>query len=166
MELLSEKVEKIETGFDASFSLSVMLRNMLISLSHALMLGMIGATVALMGLGLSLIPVIGPVLGVGLSLSVVPILVGFNAFDYPMTIRLWPLRDKLRFARRNAVLLYGFSLCTYIMLYVPILNLLLLPACVVASTRLLIELQAEGRADIRDRRKELLGEAPATESSS
>ncbi|MEL6180124.1 MAG: EI24 domain-containing protein [Myxococcota bacterium] len=156
MEMLSEKVEAIETGFQAPFNLGVMLRNMAVSLSHALILGGLGLLVTLLSLGLSLIPVAGPVLALVIHLTLTPMLVGFNPFDYPMTIRLWPIGDKMGFVRRNLALVYGFSLCTYLMLYIPLLNLVLLPACVVGATRLLLDLQREGRADFRDRRREVL----------
>ena len=156
MELLSEKVEKLETGFEAPFSFTVMARNILVSLTHATALGLVGATVAITGLALGLIPVVGPVLAMIISLTIAPMLIGLNPFDYPMTIRLWPFRDKVAFVRQNLTLFYGFALCAYLMLYIPLVNLLLLPACVIGATRLLIELQGEGRADFRDRRVEVL----------
>ena len=161
MEMLSEKVEFIETGFEAPFSLKVMLSNTLMSLSHALLLAIIAVVLGAISLSLSFIPILGQVLAIAFGVTVMPMLIGFNPFDYPMTIRLWPLGDKVSFIRSNLRLTYGFSLSTYIMMYIPFLNLLLLPACVVAATRLIIGLQAEGRISIRDRRKEALNATSA-----
>ncbi len=156
MELLSEKVEAIETGFEAPFDWGVMLRNIGITLIHVLIFTTMGLLVTGVGFGLGFIPVAGQALALAVSFTIVPVMLAFTPLDYPMTIRLWPFGDKMRFVWRNLSLVYGFSLATYLFLYVPILNLFLLPACVVASTRLLIELQEEGRIAFRDRRKEVL----------
>ncbi len=156
MEMLSEKVEAIETGFEAPFKLSLAMRNMVISLMHVLLFASMGLTVTLTGFAMGFIPILGQVAALTVSFTAVPMMLAFTPMDYPMTLRLWPFADKMRFVWRNKALFYGFALATYLFLYIPILNLILLPACVVAATRFIIEQESDGRLTQRDRRKELL----------
>ena len=156
MEMLAEKVEKIETGFEAPFNWGVFFRNVVVSIFHVLIFTSMGLFITAGAFALSFIPIVGQVIALVVSFTVVPMMLAFTPLDYPMTVRLWTFADKLRFVWRNLSFFYGFALATYLFLYVPFMNLLLLPACVVAATLTLIRLEEEGRLDFRDRRKEVL----------
>jgi CysZ protein len=155
-ELLSEKVEAIETGFDAPFNLRVMIRNILTTALHVSMFFLIQVVVFVLVLLIQWIPVVGQVIGTIVSAITSPLLVGFVPFDYPTTIRLWTFRQKLTFIFRHFSLFFGFSVAALVLLYVPLVNLLFMPACIVAATLIIIEMERSGELAVRDRRKEIL----------
>ena len=155
-ELLSEKVEEIETGFAAPFDLVVMARNIVTTAIHVTLFLMLQLLIFGVILLIQLIPVVGQVLGTLLGGLTGPLLVGFVPFDYPTTIRLWKFREKLSFMFRNFALFLGFSLAATLLLYVPLINLVFLPACVVGATLLVLAMEQHGSLPTRDRRKELL----------
>ena len=45
-----------------------------------------------------------------------------------MTLRLWSLPEKFRFASQGGKEFVGFSLCCFVLMYIPVLNLFLIPA--------------------------------------
>ncbi len=155
-EMLSEKVEAIETGFDAPFDLVVMLRNMLTTLLHVS--AFLGLQMLVFGVifGVQFIPFVGQVIGALLGTLTGPLLVGFVPFDYPSTLRLWSFREKLGFMFRHFALFFGFALASAVLLYLPLVNLLFLPGCVVAATLAVIAMEKSGELTYRDRRKEIL----------
>ena len=155
-ELLSEKVEQIETGFEAPFDLVVMARNVVTTLLHVSLFLVLQLSIFGVILLIQLIPVVGQILGSIIGGLTGPLLVGFVPFDYPSTIRLWKFREKIGFMFRNFALFLGFSLAAVLLLYVPILNLVFLPACVVGATLIVIAMERAGSLNLRDRRKELL----------
>lgn len=155
-ELLSEKVEALETGFEAPFDLMVMLRNMLTTVLHVVAFGLLQLSIWLLASLLNLIPVVGQVITIGVTFITSPLVVGFVPFDYPMTLRLWRFKEKLGFMRRHFALFFGFSVASFLFLYIPFLNLLFLPACVVGATLLTLKMEASGELTTRDRRKEIL----------
>lgn len=155
-ELLSEKVEFLETGFDAPFSLAVMFRNMLVTVVHLVLFSSIQLTLLVTVQLLNLIPVVGPVVVGGIAFLTSPLIVGYAPFDYPMTLRLWTFREKMGFLRKNYAFFEGFSLTSFVLLYVPLVNVLFLPVCVVASTLAVVRMEQSGELQLRDRRKEIL----------
>ncbi len=166
-EMLSEKVEFFETGCEAPFSFRVMLANLAITVLHVLLFASMQAVALALSLALGFIPLVGQLLALLLSQFTAPLLIGFIPFDYPMTLRLWRFSQKLSLIRRNFALFYGFSLASLFLLYIPVLNLLLLPACVIASTRVVLRMEASGELTVADRRKALLariGKVTTTES--
>jgi hypothetical protein len=137
----------------------VMLRNMLTSLLHVAAFGALQLSIWLLASLLNLIPVAGQVITAIATFFLSPLVVGFVPFDYPMTIRLWRFKEKLGFMRRNFSLFFGFSLASFLFLYVPFVNLLFLPACVVGGTLLILKMEGSGELTTRDRRKEILQES-------
>jgi CysZ protein len=155
-ELLSEKVEANETGFVAPWDLSVMVRNLAITALHVGLFLSLQILVFAVVTAIGFIPVAGQIIAAVLSFFTSPLLIGFLPFDYPMTVRLWTFREKLAFMWRHFSTFFGFSLAAFLMLYVPFVNLLFLPACVAAATLILIERERAGELTIPDRRKALL----------
>lgn len=155
-EMLSEKVEAIETGFEAPFDLVVMLRNLLTTALHVTGFLLLQITVFAFILAVQLIPVAGQVIGALLGTLTGPLLVGLVPFDYPSTLRLWSFREKLAFMFRHFTLFFGFALASSILLYLPIVNLVFLPGCVVAATLVVLAMEKSGELKYRDRRKEIL----------
>jgi CysZ protein len=159
-ELLSEKIEAIETGFEAPFHLPILLRNLLVTVLHLLAFSALQLLAWGLAALLNLIPALGQILAASITFLTSPLLVGFVPFDYPMTLRLWRFSEKLRFMRRHFALFWGFSAASFLFLYIPFLNLLFLPACVTAATLLTLKMEASGELNTPDRRKALLQKQP------
>lgn len=155
-ELLSEKVEAIETGFEAPFSVALFVRNIVTSLTHVALFFVLQSFALTLAFLIGLIPILGQIVGGVLSAIITPLIVGMIPFDYPMTLRLWRFGDKLDFINQRFPRFYGFSLASFLMLYIPFVNLAFLPSCVVGSTLTLIDLQRDGSLTTEDRRKTLL----------
>jgi uncharacterized protein involved in cysteine biosynthesis len=153
LELLSERVEAIETGYEAPFRLRVLWLGIRTGLRNGLLLlgAQIGVFVASTIIGF--VPVVGPVVGVVLLVVVTPLGVGLTQLDAPTNVRLFTLAEKAALLRRNFPLWWGFSLTTFAMLYVPFVNLALAPACVVGATLLLLRIERQGGLPGLDRRK-------------
>lgn len=160
-ELLAEEVERIETGFEARFDWVVLLRNLAITALHLVLFTAIQMGIFAMVSVLGLVPVVGQLLSLALSLITTPLLIGFAPFDYPMTVRLWSFSEKVGFMLRNFPLFYGFSVSSFLMLYIPFVNLIFLPCCVVAASRIIVEQEKSGELTIPDKRKAVLGKRQA-----
>jgi len=155
-ELLAEEVEKIETGWSPPFDWMVLLRNLAVTALHLTIFTMMQIVVFAMVSAIGLIPIVGQVISIVVSLVTTPLLIGFAPFDYPMTVRLWGFGDKMQFMVRNFPMFYGFSVASFAMLYIPFVNLVFLPCCVVAASRVIVEQEKDGTLTIADRRKAVL----------
>jgi CysZ protein len=66
----------------------------------------------------------------------------YNALDFldiPMTRREIKLRQKIRITNSGGMLSYGFGAIAFIIMFVPIINVLLKPLLVVSGTSLFFE---------------------------
>lgn len=89
--------------------------------------------VLLLGFGLSLfLPVIGHVLLVALTV----LLCGTDYLDVPLSARGLPLRAKLNLLWRHKALVAGFACAAYVLLLIPLVNILSLPVGVIGATLL------------------------------
>jgi CysZ protein len=97
-------------------------------------------TLAALALGLTFPPVGAPV-GVAIAIF----LVGLDFFDIPLSTRGLRLRKKLGMIWRNKSLALGFGAAAYLMLLIPVINMLALPVGVVGATLLIDALEFEDR---------------------
>ena len=89
--------------------------------------------VLLLGFGISLgLPVIGHVFLIALTV----VLCGMDYLDVPLSARGLPMRAKLRLLWRHKALACGFASVAYVLLYIPLVNLLSLPVGVIGATLL------------------------------
>lgn len=96
--------------------------------------------VAALALGLAFPPVGAPV-----GVAVAIFLGGLDFFDIPLSTRGLRLRKKLGVIWRNKSLALGFGAATYLMLLIPVINMLALPVGVVGATLLIDALEFEDR---------------------
>lgn len=85
------------------------------------------------------IPLIGQIISVVLS-SVFSFF--FNAldyFDYPMTRKYFTLRDKIRVTYARPMYSLGFGCASFLIMFLPVVNVLLKPLCVVSGTAFYFE---------------------------
>ena len=91
------------------------------------------AVVALAALALGLaFPPVGAPIGVAVAIF----LGGLDFFDIPLSTRGLRLRKKLGVIWRNKSLALGFGVAAYLMLLIPVINMLALPVGVVGATLL------------------------------
>lgn len=86
-------------------------------------------------IGLIFAPV-GVPLGIFLTLCVS----GIDFLDVPLSLRGLPLKRKLRVLWRNKSVALGFSTACYLLLFIPVINLLVLPVGVIGATMLVSRL--------------------------
>jgi CysZ protein len=98
------------------------------------------AMVALAALALGLaFPPVGAPVGVAVAIF----LGGLDFFDIPLSTRGLRLRKKLGVIWRNKSLALGFGAAAYLMLLIPVINMLALPVGVVGATLLIDALEFE-----------------------
>jgi CysZ protein len=93
---------------------------------------------AALALGLAFPPVGAPV-----GIVVAIFLAGLDFFDIPLSTRGLRLRKKLGVIWRNKSLALGFGAAAYLMLLIPVINMLALPVGVVGATLLVDALEFE-----------------------
>jgi CysZ protein len=71
-----------------------------------------------------------------LALVLGALLVAWSLFDYPLTLRGFGFRDRLRFVREHFVCIAGFGAAFALAFWLPCCAVVLLPAGTVAATRL------------------------------
>ncbi len=80
-----------------------------------------------------------------LKLLVASAALAWNLFDYPLTLRGFPLRQRLRVLRRNKASVLSFGASFAVLFWLPCFPILMLPVGVAAATRLIWQiLEAEG----------------------
>ncbi len=139
---LSEAVEHILTGQPAPpFSFSRMLadivRTVRLEIGKALLYLVV---VGPMFLASFFIPGVGQLVSlVGFALTAV--YMGIDYVDWPAARRDWSVRDRVAFTRRQLPAVAGFGTGVWIILFIPLLNLLFMPAAVAGGTMLFVEVQ-------------------------
>jgi CysZ protein len=105
---------------------------------EGLKLVMFQAVIALIALALSLI---FPPLGAPIGIAVAIFLCGLDFLDIPLSTRGLRLRGKLGVIWRNKSLAVGFGAAVYVMLLIPVINMLSLPVGVIGATLLVDEIE-------------------------
>ena len=141
---LSEAVEHILTGETAPpFSLSRMVADVARTVRLELLKVMLYlVVVGPMFLASFVIPVVGQAVSlVGFALTA--IYLGIDYVDWPAARRDWSVRDRLAFARRHLPAVAGFGTGVWLLLFIPLVNLLFMPAAVAGGTILFLSLPPE-----------------------
>ena len=140
---LSEAVEQILTGEPAPpFSFGRMLadvvRTVRLELGKALLYLVV---VGPMFLASFFIPGVGQLVSlVGFALTAV--YMGIDYVDWPAARRNWSVGDRVAFTRRQLPAVAGFGTGVWVLLFIPLVNLLFMPAAVAGGTMLFVELQS------------------------
>jgi CysZ protein len=145
-EALSEAVERLETGVEAAApGLRGMLRELGRSIREelakaAIYLALVGG-LWLLALG---VPLFGPLLQSVLGVALTALYLALDYVDLPASRRGWPVGRRLGLVRAHPRELLGFGLGVWVLLIVPVVNLLTMPAAVAGGALLFLELH--GRA--------------------
>jgi CysZ protein len=90
-------------------------------------------------LSLNLIPVVGSILSVILGTLFSFFYNALDFLDYPMTRKFFTLRKKISVVMSKKMLSVGFGSSVFIIMFLPVINVLLKPVCVTAGTALFFE---------------------------
>ncbi len=82
-------------------------------------------------------------IGVPLGIFMTICFCGLDFVDVPLSVRGLSLRQKLRFLWGNRAFVLGFAVAAYVLLHIPIVNLLALPVGVIGGTLLVNQVTSE-----------------------
>ena len=135
-EALSRRTHSINTGQTFQQNNQRWARAMLEGLKLVIFQSVVALTALALGLAF---PPVGAPIGVAVAIF----LGGLDFFDVPLSTRGLRLRRKLSFIWRNKSLAMGFGVAVYLMLLIPVINMLLLPVGVIGATLLTDSLSDE-----------------------
>jgi len=138
---LSEAVERIVTGEPP---LPFSLKRMLVDVGRAVRIEILKVVIYLAVVGPTLIasffvPGLGPLISL-LGFALTAIYLGIDYVDWPAARRDWSVGDRIRFARQELPAIAGFGTGVWALLFVPVVNLLFMPAAVAGGTVLFLSL--------------------------
>ncbi len=84
-----------------------------------------------------LLTILLPPVGVPVGIFATICFCGMDFLDVPLSIRGYSFKQKRSFWRKNVPCVLGFSLAAYLLLHIPVVNLLVLPVGVIGATLLL-----------------------------
>jgi len=148
-EMISKKTEELVSGVTAEspFSLAALFKDTGRALAHSFKL--LGLYVALLvgALVLLLIPGIGALLYAVMGVVTSALLFAFEYFGYSMDRRRFSWQEKMKLFRSKPQSVLGFGLGVVVLGYVPVVNVLFIPASVIGGTLLFLDLTEESAAD-------------------
>lgn len=144
LDLLSERVEQIASGREPPpFALGRVLVGMGMALRDALASLLRWLLLNLLILLLAFVPIVGAFAAV-LTWITTARLLAEELVDLPLARRLVPYRRRRKVLRGHRSLMLGFGLSSMLLLFVPLLDLVLLPVAAVGGTLLFCDLEAAG----------------------
>lgn len=143
---LSVLVERAELGSaaDEPFTLALLVSDIATGVIHAIAALTLWAAAACLLLPLQIIPIVGEVLYFVLGATLSASMLAWQSLDYPLSRRRLRFGTKLALMRSEGGATLGLGLGTLLLLAVPVVNLLAMPAAVVGATRLVCGWSREG----------------------
>ena len=150
LERLSQEVEVVATGRpieDGSWRLVI--GELLVSISHSLISFASWLVVLAFCAALNFVPLVGALVAAPVAAFATAFWLAREAMDGPMSRRRFRYRDKLRVVLDNLPSALGFGLVQSVALWIPFVNLVVLPIAVAGGTLLYCRLEALGRVPAR-----------------
>ncbi|MFN0112917.1 MAG: EI24 domain-containing protein [Blastocatellia bacterium] len=126
-EAISRKTHTITTG--ETFRSDV---GWIRAMKEGLKIALLHIVVGGLALALNFLPPFGPVIGILITVF----LHGLDFLDVPLSVRGVPFSKKLGIVWQNKSAAFGFGAASYLMLLVPVVNLICLPVGVIGATLL------------------------------
>ncbi|MFT4705517.1 MAG: CysZ protein [Bradymonadia bacterium] len=143
---LSEKVERAVGNVpEAPFSWGRFAADVAQGVAHSLLNLVLFLLAMALVLPLNLLPGAGSIVATGAGIVISASFMSLEFTDWPQARRRYSYRTKWSLARRQWPSFLGLGLGLYVMMAVPILNLLLLPVAITAGTLLFCELEKNGQ---------------------
>jgi CysZ protein len=86
-----------------------------------------------------LIPGVGQIVSLA-AFALTAVYLGVDYIDWPAARRDWSVRDRVDFVRRELPAVAGFGTGVWVLLFIPLVNLLFMPAAVAGGTMLFVAL--------------------------
>lgn len=142
-DLLSEEVEHLATGKPGPpLSLKVILRDA----ARAILLELVKLLIYALVMGPTFVisqfvPVVGPIVYTILGFVFTAMYFSIDYIDWPASRRNKGIRYRFGMMREHALPMLGFGSGVWLFLFIPLVNLLFMPACVAGGTLLYLELE-------------------------
>lgn len=144
-DLLSEEVERIVTGRPGPpFSLATLARDSGRTVLLELFKLVIYLVVMIPMFALSFVPVIGPILYAVVGFLFTTMYFAIDYIDWPASRRKRDIHYRFGLLQEHFLPMFGFGTGVWLFLFIPLVNLLFMPAAVAGGTLLFLDL--EGRA--------------------
>lgn len=143
-DVISERTEALELGKDPdiSFSLKGFAKEVGVAIGHALKNLFLFVVLSGVALILGLIPIVGPIAVIVVQLLIMAFFASLEFLDAVANRRQYTFAQKVHVISENRALYAGFGLAAGGLLLVPLLNVVVIPAAVLAGTRLFLHLEA------------------------
>jgi len=150
LERLSQEVEVTALGRpieDGSWRL--VMGELVVSIAHSLISFVTWLVVLALCAALNVVPVVGSLVAAPVATLATAFWLAREAMDGPMSRRKYRYRDKLRAVMDNLPSALGFGLVQSFVLWIPFVNLAVLPIAVAGGTLLFCRLETLGRVPPR-----------------
>ncbi|MBN8584774.1 MAG: EI24 domain-containing protein [Ignavibacteria bacterium] len=137
-EEISQRVEEIVTGTKEGHKMGFW-EDAYISIKGEIQKLAFYLIILLLIFSLNLIPVAGSVLSSILGVIFSSYYNALDFLDYPMTRKKMRFRDKLKVTGKGRLITYGFGFISFLLLFLPVINVFMKPILVVAGTSLFYE---------------------------
>jgi CysZ protein len=142
---LSQEVEALALGpRDEPVSWRTAVGDLASSVGHSLLSFVLWLVVMAFCAALNVVPLVGAPLSLGLAATVTAFLLAREAMDGAMSRRRMSYVHKLRVVAAHAPAAFGFGLVHSIVLWIPFLNLAVLPMAVAGGTLMYCDLERAG----------------------
>ncbi len=149
-DLLSEEVERLVTGREgAPFSLRTLARDSVRTIGLELFKLVIYAVVMLPMLLFSYVPVVGPVLYAIVGFLFTALYFAIDYVDWPASRRNRSIHFRFGMLQDHFLPMFGFGTGVWLFLFIPLVNLLFMPAAVAGGTLLFLDLEGEAKGAAR-----------------
>ncbi|MFK7992417.1 MAG: EI24 domain-containing protein, partial [Sandaracinaceae bacterium] len=150
-DFLSEEVERIKTGSEGpKFSLKVILRDTVRTVGlEVIKIGIYLMVMVPLWLLSLLLPVFGQILYSVFGFFFTAMYFAVDYIDWPASRRNRSITYRFGMLTEHALPMLGFGTGVWMFLFIPIVNLLFMPACVAGGTLLFLDLEGEsaGKTD-------------------
>ncbi len=148
-DFLSQQVEFLKLGDDGdSFTWSQFFIDVRQSIAHSVLAICLWVVVMSSLFCVGLIPVIGPVLELGLAIFVTSLFLSREMMDGCMSRRRFTFAYKVQVVRSRLWVMVGFGVACAMLLWIPLLNFVFMPVSIVGGTLLFLSIEEQGLSPI------------------
>ncbi len=165
-DLLSEEVERLAIGKEGQpFSFATLMRDSLRTIGLELFKLVIYLVVMAPMFLLSYVPVVGPVIYAIVGFLFTALYFSIDYVDWPASRRNRSIHYRFGMVQEHFLPMFGFGTGVWLFLFIPLVNLLFMPAAVAGGTLLFLELEGETRDEGEGHAPEPATEEPSTPAS-
>lgn len=150
-DVLSQKIETMRLGpYNEPFSWRTLAGDLAQSVGHSILSLLLWVGILVASTFLNLVPIFGTLLALVIDTLATAILITREAMDGCQSRRRMSFRHKMMVVRRLWPVYLGFGLVGSAVVWVPVVNLLVVPLSIAGATLLYCDLEREGRVPNAD----------------